>query len=81
MQHGGKNLNEHMSGPAATHNDNMRMGCVQVAKGTYNVADPERFAHGEDIPDDAAESDTPNTEDPSQTKARVSRRVSTKSLA
>lgn len=41
--------NEKMFGPATTHNDNMCMECLQVARRKYNATDPKRFRHGEGI--------------------------------
>ena len=52
--------NEHMFGPATTHNDNMCLECLQVAKDKHNVTDPERFVHGEEVT--TAATDTPSNE-------------------
>ena len=46
--------NENMFGPATTHNDNMCLECLQVAKEKYKVTDPERFVHGEEVTTAAA---------------------------
>ena len=43
---GGKDTDDHMTSPALTHNDNLRLECRQAAKEKYNVVDPERFTHG-----------------------------------
>ena len=44
-----ENYNENMFGPVTTHNDNMCLECLQVAKEKYKVKDPERFVHGEEV--------------------------------
>ena len=44
-----ESYNESMFGPATTHNDNMCLECLQVAKEKYKVTDRERFVHGEEV--------------------------------